>query len=139
MNVRQTLREPLVHFPAIGVGLPLLYGEVAPAQASGQRIVVPEARVADQARQYQATWNLAPTPQEPQTPIHADVRLAGERTPATASVDAATLGDAAILPPLADVRAEVIREWENDRRTKASEASEARLLKQRDVVIEGKP
>jgi len=45
----------------------------------------------------------------------------------------------AALPPLADVRAEVTREWENDRRTKAREASYARLLKQYDIVLEGKP
>jgi hypothetical protein len=45
----------------------------------------------------------------------------------------------AALPPLAEVRAEVAREWENDRRNKAIEARYARLLQQYDVVIEGKP
>jgi parvulin-like peptidyl-prolyl isomerase len=45
----------------------------------------------------------------------------------------------AALPPLADIRAEVAREWENDRRNKAIEAKYARLLQQYDVVIEGKP
>lgn len=276
MNVRQALREPLVHFLAIGVGLFLLYGAVAPAQSSGPRIIVTQAKVADLARQYQATWNRAPTPQELQALIDADVRgeilyregkslgladddavikrrvrqkfelmseedsagapptdadlaaylsshpekfrrppvvsfdqilievkgsddaidarLAAAQKAAIAGADPATLGDAtmlphhvttmaldlvardfgdkfadavgkapigawgrpvlsgygihlvkvaerasAALPPLADVRAEVAREWENDRRTKASEASYARLLKQYDVVIEGKP
>ena len=42
-------------------------------------------------------------------------------------------------PPLAEVRAEVVREWENDRRIKASEASYARARARYNVVIEGKP
>jgi len=40
-------------------------------------------------------------------------------------------------PPLAEVRAEVQREWENDRRVKASEASYARARARYNVVIEG--
>jgi hypothetical protein len=43
------------------------------------------------------------------------------------------------LPPLADVRAKVVREWENDRRVAASEASYARARARYDVVIEGRP
>ncbi|MFZ4687701.1 MAG: peptidyl-prolyl cis-trans isomerase [Polymorphobacter sp.] len=43
------------------------------------------------------------------------------------------------LPPPADIRAEVIREWENDRRVAASEASYKRARANYDVVIEGKP
>jgi hypothetical protein len=42
-------------------------------------------------------------------------------------------------PPLVEVRAEVVREWENDRRIKASEASYARARARYNVVIEGKP
>ena len=42
-------------------------------------------------------------------------------------------------PPLAEVRAEVVREWENDRRIKASEASYARARARYNVVIEGQP
>lgn len=42
------------------------------------------------------------------------------------------------LPPLADVRAEVTREWENDRRVAANEASYTRARARYDVVIEGK-
>ena len=42
-------------------------------------------------------------------------------------------------PPLAEVRAEVVREWENDRRVKASEASYARARAHYNVVIEGQP
>lgn len=43
------------------------------------------------------------------------------------------------VPPLADIRAEVVREWENDRRVGASEASYKRARAQYDVVIEAKP
>lgn len=43
------------------------------------------------------------------------------------------------VPPLADVRAEVFREWENDRRVAANEASYARARTRYDVVIEGRP
>jgi hypothetical protein len=43
------------------------------------------------------------------------------------------------LPQLADVRAEVTREWENDRRVAANEASYSRARARYDVVIEGKP
>jgi parvulin-like peptidyl-prolyl isomerase len=42
------------------------------------------------------------------------------------------------LPPLADIRAEVTREWENDRRVAANEASYTRARAKYDVVIEGK-
>jgi len=41
--------------------------------------------------------------------------------------------------PLADIRAQVVREWENDRRVAASEASYARARARYDVVIEGLP
>lgn len=44
-----------------------------------------------------------------------------------------------VAPPLAEVRAAVQREWENERRVAASEASYARARARYDVVIEGKP
>lgn len=43
------------------------------------------------------------------------------------------------VPPLADIRAEIVREWENDRRVAASEARYARARARYDVVIESKP
>ena len=43
------------------------------------------------------------------------------------------------LPPLAQVRAEVAREWEADRRRAALEADYARLRAEYDVVVEGAP
>ena len=46
---------------------------------------------------------------------------------------------AAELPPLAQVRASVEREWENDQRNRAREASYARLRADYTVVVEGRP
>jgi hypothetical protein len=43
------------------------------------------------------------------------------------------------LPPLAEIRAKVAREWENDRRTKARNARMAELRQSYDVVIEELP
>jgi hypothetical protein len=42
------------------------------------------------------------------------------------------------LPPLADIRTEVAREWENDQRIRARADVLARLRKDYDVVIEAK-
>ncbi len=276
MNFRKLFREPLVHFLAIGLGLFLLYALVAPASRDDDRIVISAAKVADLARQYQATWNRAPTPAELQGLIDTEVRskilyregvalgldrddpvierrvrqkyelmseeenagdppseaeltayfaanpekfrqpavvsfdqilfevkgseaeiearLDAARKAALAGADPASLGDPTMLPhreqslaldlvardfgekfaaaiaqapvgqwgppirsdfgihlvrvserrqaeppQLSEVRAEVVREWENDRRFKASEASYARARARYNVVIEGKP
>jgi len=276
VNLRELSREPLVHFLAIGLGLFLLYALVAPANRDDDRIVISAAKVTDLARQYQATWNRAPTPAELQGLIDAEVnskilyregvalgldrddaiierrvrqkyelmseeenagdppseaeltaylaanpekfrqpavvsfdqilfevkgsdaeieaRIDAARKAALGGADPASLGDATMLPrgvqslaldlvardfgekfataiaqapigqwgppilsgygihlvrvsecrqaappQLAEVRAEVVREWENDRRIKASEASYARARARYDVVIEGQP
>lgn len=44
-----------------------------------------------------------------------------------------------VMPPLAEVRAAVEREWENERRLRAREANYARLRQQYDVTIGGLP
>jgi parvulin-like peptidyl-prolyl isomerase len=43
---------------------------------------------------------------------------------------------AAVLPPLSEIRPQVAREWENDRRLKAREARYADLRRNYDVVVE---
>lgn len=276
MNFRKTLKEPLVHFLGIGLGLFLLYALVAPAAADDDRIVISQARINSMAQQYQAAWNRAPTPTElqglidsevknqvlyregkalgldrddavierrvrqkyelmseeenaGQAPTDADLsaylaahpdrfrrppvvsfdqilfevkgsdsqieaRIAAARKALAAGTDPAKLGNptmlpshvdpsdldlvardfgekfavavgqapigqwappvlsgygvhllrvtertAAALPPLAEVRAEVAREWENDRRIKASEESYKRARAKYDVVIEARP
>jgi PPIC-type PPIASE domain len=64
LNLRRVLREPLLHFLLIGLALFLYYGHVAPGNRDARRIVVGQAEVDDLVRQYQATWNRPPTPQE---------------------------------------------------------------------------
>jgi hypothetical protein len=64
LNFRRILREPLLHFLLIGLVLFLYYGHVAPRDGDGRRIVVTQSQVDDLVRQYQATWNRPPTPQE---------------------------------------------------------------------------
>jgi len=43
------------------------------------------------------------------------------------------------VPSLADIRPAVTREWENDRRVAANEASYKRARARYDVVVEGQP
>jgi parvulin-like peptidyl-prolyl isomerase len=44
----------------------------------------------------------------------------------------------AVLPPLAEVRAQVQREWENERRTQALEASYQRMRANYEIVMQAK-
>ena len=64
MNVRALLREPLLHFLLIGLGLFILYGQASPGDSDSRRIVVSQSQVDDMVRQYQATWNRPPTASE---------------------------------------------------------------------------
>jgi hypothetical protein len=276
LDFRQALREPLVHFLALGLGLFLLHAIVAPADSGGDQIVITRAKVAALTQQYQTIWNRPPTPIELQALIDTDVknqilfregkslgldrddavierrvrqkyeliseeegagqpptdadlatyleahpdkfrrapvvsfeqilfevngsdaaidaRIAAARAALSRGSASASLGDetmlprhviatsldlvardfgqkfaaalesapvgtwgppvlsgygihlvrvtdraAAALPPLAAVRADVAREWENDRRVAASEASYQRARAKYDVVIEGRP
>lgn len=67
------LREPLVHFLALGLALFGLYALVAPRDR-GETIVISRARVEGIARQYQATWNRPPSPEELKALVEADIR-----------------------------------------------------------------
>jgi hypothetical protein len=71
--VSKLLREPLVHFLALGLALFGLYALVAPRD-SGETIVISRARVEGIARQYQATWNRPPSPDELKALVEADIR-----------------------------------------------------------------
>jgi hypothetical protein len=74
LKFRQTLREPLVHFLALGLGLFLLHAIVAPPDSGGGKIVITQAKISSLAQQYQTTWNRPPTPVELQRLIDADVK-----------------------------------------------------------------
>jgi hypothetical protein len=62
--IHRLLREPLVHFLLIGLVLFLAYARLNPDTGDDFRIVVDEARVRDLSRQFEATWNRPPQPQE---------------------------------------------------------------------------
>lgn len=61
MRIRSLLQEPLLHFLLMGLLLFLLYGQVAPPSAEGNRITVSRAVIAALATQFQATWSRPPT------------------------------------------------------------------------------
>lgn len=67
------LREPLVHFLGIGLGLFLLYALVSPADSGGERIVISRATLAELAAAHQRTWGRPPTPNELDTLVDARV------------------------------------------------------------------
>lgn len=77
MKLSGILREPLVHFLLIGLGLFVLYGRVATEGSDSRTIEVSTARVQDLSRQYQAVWSRPPTATELQglidTYIHDEV------------------------------------------------------------------
>ena len=64
MSIRTILREPLLHFLLIGIGLFVLYGQVSPGDSGSKRIVVSQARVDDMAAQYKALWGRPPSATE---------------------------------------------------------------------------
>jgi hypothetical protein len=64
LQVRRILREPLLHFLLLGLGLFAYYGRVAPDDDGRRRIVVTQAEVDLLATQFQGTWNRPPSPVE---------------------------------------------------------------------------
>ncbi len=69
------LREPLVHFLVLGLGLFLLFGIVGDSDdAPTDRIVVSTARVAQLTEIFTRTWQRPPTEQELEGLIEAHIR-----------------------------------------------------------------
>jgi len=63
--IRKLLREPLLHFLLVGIGLFLLYDMLRGGDTGAPRdIVVTEARVEALAQSFATTWMRPPTPQE---------------------------------------------------------------------------
>jgi len=63
--MRKLLREPLLHFLLIGIGLFVLYDVLRGGDTGAPRdIVVTEARVEALAQSFASTWMRPPTPQE---------------------------------------------------------------------------
>lgn len=74
MNVRTILREPLLHFLALGAALFVLYGEVSPGDSDGKIIVISQRQVDGIIAQYQAQWNRPPTSAELRRLVDTQVR-----------------------------------------------------------------
>ena len=64
MRISALLKEPLLHFLMLGAALFLLYAQVAPPSADGNRITVNRTAIAALARQFEATWSRSPTSAE---------------------------------------------------------------------------
>jgi len=64
LRISALLKEPLLHFLMLGAALFLLYAQVAPPSADGNRITVNRTAIAALARQFEATWSRSPTSAE---------------------------------------------------------------------------
>ena len=62
--MRRLLREPLVHFLALGALLFVLYGALNRGAPASSEIVVDRARVESLAAQFARVWQRPPTPEE---------------------------------------------------------------------------
>jgi hypothetical protein len=64
LTIGKLLREPLVHFLAIGLLLFGLYALVAPADTGGERVVISPAMIADLKASHEKLWGRPPTATE---------------------------------------------------------------------------
>ena len=74
MKIRDILREPLLHFVALGATLFLIYGQVSPGDRDGKTITVGQRQVDGIVAQYQAQWNRPPTPAELRALVETQVQ-----------------------------------------------------------------
>jgi len=64
LQFRRILREPLLHFLLLGLGLFAAFGRVAPDDDGKRRIVVSQAQVDLLVTQFNGTWNRPPSAAE---------------------------------------------------------------------------
>jgi hypothetical protein len=74
VNFRTIVREPLLHFLLIGLGLFVLYGLVSPGDSASRTITISQGQVDDLRRQYAALWGGPPTAAQLSALIEAQVR-----------------------------------------------------------------
>ena len=60
VRLRHVLKEPLLHFLGLGLGLFLLYSVVTPGDVASHRVVVSQAIVDDLVKQYAMKWSGPP-------------------------------------------------------------------------------
>ena len=61
MTLQRILREPMLHFLLVGLGLFFVWDRLGRRGADESRIVISQAVVDDLVRQHQATWNRPPS------------------------------------------------------------------------------
>jgi hypothetical protein len=74
LDFRRVVREPLLHFLLLGLGLFLWFGRVAPDDDGARRIVVTQPQVDLLATQFAATWSRPATPMELRGLVDAYIR-----------------------------------------------------------------
>jgi parvulin-like peptidyl-prolyl isomerase len=74
LSFRTLIREPLLHFMLIGLGLFMLYGLVSPADSASRTITISQGQVDELRRQYSALWGGPPTARQLTALIEAQVR-----------------------------------------------------------------
>ena len=75
MTLRQTLREPLLHFSLLGAGLFVLFAWLnRDATQAPDEIVVDDARIASLTGQFERVWQRSPTREEVRGLVHGWVR-----------------------------------------------------------------
>jgi parvulin-like peptidyl-prolyl isomerase len=74
LSFRTLIREPLLHFMLIGLGLFMLYGLVSPGDSASRTITISQGQVEDLRRQYAALWGGPPTAAQLTALIEAQVR-----------------------------------------------------------------
>lgn len=73
MTFQKLLREPLVHFLAIGLALFALYALVSPRDTGGDRIVIPAEAIATMRVEHEKVWGRPPTNAELDALVEARV------------------------------------------------------------------
>lgn len=74
MNLKATLREPMLHFVVIGIAFFAIHSWLAPSEANVESVVVRQSAIDDLARQYQSAWGKPPTETELANLVETHVR-----------------------------------------------------------------
>lgn len=75
IDLKKVLREPMLHFLAIGAGLFIAFGALNPSEAENpDKIVVSSGQIEQLEAGFTKTWSRPPTPQERQRLISEYIR-----------------------------------------------------------------
>ena len=75
IDLKKALREPMLHFLAIGAGLFIAFGALNPSEAENpDKIIVSSGQIEQLEAGFTKTWSRPPTPQERQRLISEYIR-----------------------------------------------------------------